>query len=130
MRGGVRGKPRQAGARSAQTNHGGYSSMSFSVVTNLPSLNAQAQLDQTTFGLHRTLGRLTSGLRINSAADDAAGLAIANRDRMDTNGLEVGMRNANDAISRLQIEDGALNNISLLLDRAVTLAAQSASGTF
>jgi flagellin len=104
--------------------------MSFSVVTNLPSLNAQATLNQTTLGLQRTLGRLTSGLRINSAADDAAGLAIANRDRMDTNGLEVGMRNANDAISRLQIEDGALSNISQLLDRAVTLSAQSASGTF
>ena len=104
--------------------------MSFSVVTNLASLNGQAQLNQTTFGLNRTLGRLSSGLRINSAADDAAGLAIANRDRMDTNGLEVGMRNANDAISKLQIEDGALNNISQLIDRAVTLAAQSASGTF
>ncbi|HLQ75873.1 MAG TPA: flagellin, partial [Terriglobia bacterium] len=76
------------------------------------------------------LGRLTSGLRINSAADDAAGLAIANRDRMDVAGLQVGIRNANDANSRLQIEDGALNNISLLLDRALTLAAQSASGTF
>jgi flagellin len=104
--------------------------MSFSVVTNLASLNGQAQLNQTTIGLNRTLGRLSSGLRINSAADDAAGLAIANRDRMDTNGLEVGMRNANDAISKLQIEDGALNNISQLMDRAVTLAAQSASGTF
>jgi len=104
--------------------------MSFSVVTNLASLNGQAQLNQTTFGLNRTLGRLSSGLRINSAADDAAGLAIANRDRMDTNGLEVGMRNANDAISKLQIEDGALNNISQLIDRGVTLAAQSASGTF
>jgi len=104
--------------------------MSFSVVTNLASLNGQAQLNQTTFGLNRTLGRLSSGLRINSAADDAAGLAIANRDRMDTNGLEVGMRNANDAISKLQIGDGALNNISRLIDRGVTLAAQSASGTF
>jgi flagellin len=104
--------------------------MSFSVVTNLASLNAQAQLTSTSFGLQQTLGRLSSGLRINSAADDAAGLAIANRDRMDNAGLQVGMRNSNDAISRLQIEDGALNNISLLLDRAVTLAAQSASGTF
>jgi len=104
--------------------------MSFSVVTNIPSLNAQAVLNDTTINLHKTLGRLTSGLRINSAADDAAGLAIANRDRMDVAGLQVGIRNANDANSRLQIEDGALNNISLLLDRALTLAAQSASGTF
>lgn len=104
--------------------------MSFSVVTNLPSLNAQAQLIQTNMGLQRTLGRLTSGLRINSSADDAAGLAIANRDRMDNEGLQVGIRNANDAISTLQIEDGALNNISSLLDRALTLATQAASDTF
>jgi flagellin len=104
--------------------------MSFSVVTNIASLNANAQLTRTNFGLQQTLGRLSSGLRINSAADDAAGLAIANRQRMDVAGLQVGMRNSNDAISRLQIEDGALNNISLLLDRCITLAAQSASGTF
>ena len=104
--------------------------MSFSVVTNLSSLNAQAQLGQTNLGLQRTLGRLTSGLRINSSADDAAGLAVANRDRMDNEGLQVGIRNANDAISNLQIEDGALNNISSLLDRALTLASQASSDTF
>jgi len=104
--------------------------MSFSVVTNLPSLNAQAQLDQTTFGLHRTLGRLTSGLRINSSADDAAGLAIANRNMLDRSGLAAGIQAANDGISKLQIEDGAMNSISSLLDRALTLAAQSASDTF
>jgi flagellin len=80
--------------------------------------------------LERTLARLTSGLRINSAADDAAGLAVANRHKLDNTGLTVGIRSANDAISKLQIEDGALNNISSLLDRAVTLAAQSASDTF
>lgn len=104
--------------------------MGFSVVTNLPSLNAQVQLGNTNMGLQRTLGRLTSGLRINSSADDAAGLAIANRDRMDNEGLQVGVRNANDAISNLQIEDGALNNISALLDRGLTLATQAASDTF
>ena len=104
--------------------------MSFSVVTNLPSLNAQSQLVNTNQGLQRTLARLSSGLRINSAADDAAGLAIANRHRLDNTGLKVGIRSANDAISKLQIEDGALNNISSLLDRALTLAAQSASDTF
>ena len=104
--------------------------MSFSVVTNLPSLNAQSQLVNTNQGLQRTLARLSSGLRINSSADDAAGLAIANRHRLDNTGLQVGIRSANDAISKLQIEDGALNNISALLDRALTLAAQSASDTF
>ncbi len=104
--------------------------MSFSVVTNLASLRAQTELNGTQIGLERTLGRLTSGLRINSSADDAAGLAIANRHRLDNAGLQSGIRAANDAISRLQIEDGGLGNISMLLDRAVTLAAQSASGTF
>src|SRR5262245_14746883 len=104
--------------------------MGFSVVTNLASLNAQAQLTKTQWGLETTLARLSSGLRINSAAVDAAGLAVANRFRMDNAGLAVGIRAANDGISRLQIEDGGMNNISFLLDRAVTLAAQSASDTF
>jgi flagellin len=103
---------------------------SFSVVTNIASLNSQSQLERTNLALQNTLARLSSGLRINSAADDAAGLAIANRFRMDNAGLAVGIRAANDAISRLQIEDGAINNISLLLDRAVTLGAQAASSTF
>ena len=104
--------------------------MSFSVVTNISSLNSQAQLDKTSMSLQTTLARLTSGLRINSSADDAAGLAVANRYRMDNAGLQVGIRSANDGISRLQIEDGAMSNISSLLDRALTLASQSASDTF
>jgi flagellin len=104
--------------------------MSFSVVTNTASLNSQAQLDKTNMNLQTTLARLTSGLRINSAADDAAGLAVANRYRMDNAGLQVGIRAANDGISRLQIEDGAMSNISSLLDRALTLASQAASTTF
>src|SRR5438477_7281040 len=104
--------------------------MSFSVVTNISSLNSQAQLDKTNNGLQTTLARLTSGLRINSAADDAAGLAVANRFRMDNAGLQTGIRSANDGISRLQIEDGAMSSISSLLDRALTLASQAASSTF
>ena len=104
--------------------------MGFSVVTNLASLNSQAALDQTSSNMQRTLARLTSGLRINSSADDAASLSVANRYRMDQAALSQGVRNANDAISRLQIEDGAMSNISSLLDRALTLASQSASDTF
>ena len=104
--------------------------MSFSVVTNLASITAQNTLTNTEMGLHRTLARLTSGLRINSAADDAAGLAIANRHRLDHTALTVGVRAANDAISKLQIEDGALSNVTSLLDRALTLASQAASDTF
>ena len=104
--------------------------MGFSVVTNLASLNSQAALDQTSSNMQRTLARLTSGLRINSSADDAASLSVANRYRMDQAALSQGVRNANDAISRLQIEDGAMSNISSLLDRALTLASQAASDTF
>ncbi len=104
--------------------------MSFSVVTNLSSINAQATLDNTQMGLQRTLSRLTSGLRINSAADDAAGLAVANRHKLDNTGLTIGIRSANDAVSKLQIEDGAVSNIASLLDRALTLASQASSDTF
>jgi flagellin len=104
--------------------------MGFSVNTNIASLNAQAKLDMTNNGLERTLGRLTSGLRINSAADDAAGLAVANRHKLDKSGLDMGVRAANDAISKLQIEDGAMNNVASLLDRALVLASQAASDTF
>ena len=111
-------------------NHGGEIQMSFSVNTNIASLNGQAQLNKTQMSLQGTLARLTSGLRINSSADDAAGLAVANRFRMDNAGLQTGIRSANDATSRLQIEDGAMDNISNLLDRALTLATQAASDTF
>jgi len=104
--------------------------MSFSVVTNLASLNAQAQLGKTGISLDKAIGRLTSGLRINTAADDAAGMAIANRHKLDYSGLQTGIRSANDAISKLQIEDGAMSNIASLLDRALTLSAQAASDTF
>jgi len=104
--------------------------MSFSVVTNLSSLNAQTSLTRTNMGLQQTLARLSSGLRINSAADDAAGLAIANRDMLDNAGLQVGIQAANDATSNLQIKDGAASNVSQLLNRALTLASQAASSTF
>ena len=104
--------------------------MGFSVVTNLAGLNAQAKLLDTNMGLEKTLGRLTSGLRINSAADDAAGLAVANRHKLVNSGLQVGIRASNDAISKLQVEDGAMSNVTSLLDRALVLAAQSASDTF
>jgi flagellin len=104
--------------------------MSFSVVTNLSSLSAQNSLSKTNMGLQQTLARLTSGLRINSSADDAAGLAIANRDLLDNTGLTVGIQAANDAISQLQIKDGASSNVASLLNRALTLATQAASSTF
>jgi len=102
---------------------------SFSVVNNISSVNAQSKLYETNIGLSRTLARLSSGLRINQSGDDAAGLAVANKFRSDVAILTVGVRNANDGLSALQIADGALDNISRLLDRAATLATQSATGT-
>lgn len=100
---------------------------SFSVVNNIAAANAQANLATTNLGLNKALTRLSSGLRINSSGDDAAGLAVANTYRSNVAVLNQGIRNANDGLSTLQIKDGALNNISTLLDRLSTLATQSAS---
>jgi flagellin len=103
---------------------------SFSVVTNIASANAQANLFTNNIGLQRALNRLSSGFRINYSGDDAAGLAVANGYRSEIAVLNQGIRNANDGMSTLQIKDGALNNISTLLDRLATLSSQSASAGF
>ena len=100
---------------------------SFSVVSNLASANAQAHLQNTNINLNKALTRLSSGFRINNAGDDAAGLAVANTYRNQQAILTQGVRNANDAMSKLQIKDGALNNIATLLDRLATLATQAGS---
>ncbi len=102
----------------------------FSLVNNLASSGAQNKLAMTNNNLSKTLQRLSSGLRINRSGDDAAGLAIANSFRSDSSVLSQGIRNANDGLSTLQIIDGGLNTVSGLLDRAASLASQSASGTF
>jgi flagellin len=104
--------------------------MSFSINTNVASLQAQNYLRTSSDFQGKTISRVTSGLRIVQSGDDAAGLAIANGYRSDEAVLTQGIRNANDGLSQLQIADGGLNNISQLIDRARTLATQSASGTF
>ena len=104
--------------------------MSFSINTNVASLAAQNYLRVNSDFQSKTINRVTSGLRIVSSGDDAAGLAIANGYRSDQAVLNQGVRNANDGLSTLQIIDGGINNISMLLDRARTLATQSSSGTF
>ena len=101
---------------------------SFSVVTNLASVNAQSNLFSTNIGLRQALTRVSSGFRINYSGDDAAGLAVANSFRSEVAVLNQGVRNANDGLSNLQIKDGALDNISKLLDRLSTLATAAASG--
>lgn len=104
--------------------------MSFRINTNVASLQSREYLRQTSESQSKTIGRVTSGMRILSSGDDAAGLSIANSFRSDQAVLSQGIRNANDGLSSLQTIDGGINNISKLLDRARTLATQSASGTF
>jgi len=104
--------------------------MSYSFQTNVTSLIAQENLRVNSQFQSQTITRLTSGYRINSSADDAAGLAVANGLRSDTAELTQGVQNANNGVSILQIVDGGLNNISNILDRLKTLATESASSTF
>jgi flagellin len=101
-----------------------------SIQTNVAALYGQQNLTVNSSFQQTTISRLTSGYRINSSADDAAGLAVANALRGQRNELTQGVRNANDGVSQLQIIDGGLNNVSQILDRLRTLATQSASGTF
>ncbi len=104
--------------------------MSLTVQTNIASMIAQQNLSVNSDFMTQTITRLTSGYRINSSADDAAGLSIANQYRSNITELTQGVRNGNDGVSALQIVDGGLNNISTILDRLKTLATQSGSGTF
>ena len=104
--------------------------MSFSINTNIASLQAQNYLRINSAFQSATINRVTSGLRIVNSGDDAAGLAVANGYRSNVAVLTQGVQNASQGLSQLQIADGGLNNISQLLDRARTLATESASGTF
>jgi len=102
----------------------------FSILTNIASLQSQNFLAANQIFQNHTIQEVSSGLRIVNSGDDAAGLAIANGFRSDEAVLTQGIANANNGSATLQIMDGGMSNISLLLDRARTLATQSASGTF
>jgi flagellin len=102
--------------------------MALYVNTNTSSLNAQRQLYSTGSALDTAFKRLSSGLRINSAADDAAGLQISNRLTSQINGLDQASRNANDGISLAQTAEGAMDEITNSLQRIRTLAIQSQNG--
>ncbi len=97
--------------------------------TNLVSLNAQRNLSTSQSSLSTTMQRLSSGLRVNSAKDDAAGLAIAERMNAQVRGMNVAMRNANDGISMAQTAEGALGKLSDNLQRMRELAVQAANDT-
>jgi flagellin len=104
--------------------------MSLSIQTNVASLEAQNSIRINNNFQNNTIQQLSSGYRINSSADDAAGLAVANKYQGNIAELNQGVLNANNGVSALQIVDGGLNNVSTILDRLRTLATESASATF
>lgn len=112
-----------------ETSEEGEAQMPIGILNNIASLSAENQLSITNSSLQSTLYQLSSGSRINSGADDAAGLAIANGLRANITALSQSARNANDGVGMLQVADGALAQITTMLNRAVTLATESATDT-
>jgi flagellin len=104
--------------------------MAITIGSNITSLNAQRRLGASTDGLNRVFQRLSSGQRINSAADDAAGLTIADSLRASQKVSGIGMRNASDGLSYISIADGAMAEVSNVLNRLAELAQQSANGVY
>ena len=101
--------------------------MPLTVNTNIPSLNAQRNVGINNSALSKSLERLSSGLRINKAADDAAGLAIATKFDAQVQGLNQAVRNANNAVSLVQTAEGGVNTLTNILQRLRELAVQSSS---
>ncbi len=103
--------------------------MAVRIFNNLASINAQRHLGINNQRLAQSIERISSGLRINSASDDAAGLAISEKLRSDIRVLQQGLRNLNDGVSLLNVAEASLNEISDMIIRMRELAAQAASGT-
>jgi len=103
--------------------------MPLGILNNIPSLQAENELSLTASALNNTLEQLASGSRINSGADDPAGLSIANGLQANISALTQSVSNANDGVGQLQLADGALAQVTNLLNTAVTLATESATGT-
>src|SRR5262249_27037768 len=103
--------------------------MPIGILNNIASLVAENQLAITNSSLQSTLFQLSSGSRINSGADDAAGLAIPNGLQANVTALTQSARNANDGVGSLQVADGSLAQVTTLLNRAVTLATEASTGT-
>lgn len=103
--------------------------MSISVLTNVASLNAQRNLASTQSALAASVGRLSSGMRINTAADDAAGLGISSNLQANIRSLAQAQRNANDGVSMTQVAEGSMNDMQGIVTRMRELAVQAANGT-
>jgi flagellin len=121
--------PGKASGTDAEWEPKGNNSMALSILNNIASLAAQNQLGITNSNLKTALFQLSSGSRINSGADDAAGLAVADGLQANITALTQSARNANDGVGSLQVADGALAQVTTLLNRAVTLATESSTGT-
>src|SRR5579862_75497 len=117
--------PKNGGTNSPK----GETSMPLGILNNIPSLAAENQLTLTSTALSNTLQQLSSGSRINSGADDPAGLSIANGLQANISALTQSVSNANNGVGQLQLADGALAQVTTLLNTAVTLATESATGT-
>ena len=103
--------------------------MGFRINTNIGAMNAHRNATMNNIGLDKSLNRLSSGLRINRAADDAAGLSIADKLSAQSEGLGQAIRNSNDGIGLIQTADGALDEYTNILKRIRTLATQAANDT-
>jgi flagellin len=103
--------------------------MAFGILNNIPALSAENALNGTQLALNTTLQQLATGMRINSGATDPAGLAIANGLGANIAALSQSIHNANDGVGSLQVADGALSQVSTLLNTAVSIAAEAATGT-
>ena len=103
--------------------------MAMMINTNVAALNAQRNLGTTSAQMGRTLEKLSSGLRINRAADDAAGLVISEKMRNQIRGMQQGLRNAQNGVSMLQTGEGALNEVHSILGRIRELAVQGGNST-
>lgn len=104
--------------------------MSMYINTNVSAINAHRNLGFNNTTMGKTMEKLSSGYRINRAADDAAGLAISEKMRQQIGGYKQSMRNANDGISLIQTAEGALTEVHAMLQRMNTLATQAANGTY
>jgi flagellin len=102
--------------------------MALTILNNMAAIAAENQLNITSSSLNSTLAQLSSGSRINSGADDPAGLAIANGLQANVAALTQSSSNATDGVGELQVADGALSQVTTLLDRAVTLATEASNG--
>src|SRR5450432_3709560 len=103
--------------------------MSLGILNNISALYAQNSLNSTQNSLQNTLQQLSSGSRINSGADDAAGLAVADGLHANITALTQSAQNANSGVGSLQVADGSLAQVTTLLNRAVTIATEAATGT-